>query len=267
MPDSALAAAPRETVWHRAGGGSALVFIHGVGMDAGIWQPQVAEFIRGRTVITYDMLGHGGSTLPPESPTLGDYAVQLAALLDQLGIVRAALVGHSMGALVALQFALTHPGRVSRLVAMNAVYQRSVRQREAVERRAASLGDVSAAAGVRSTIARWFGDPVPAPLHEAAGRVAALLMRADPVGYARTYRLFATADRLQEGMLHRLAMPALFLTGALDPNSTPEMSYAMAVEAPLGRAEVLPGERHMMALTTPALVNARLRAFLDAPEG
>jgi pimeloyl-ACP methyl ester carboxylesterase len=63
-------------------------------------------------VIVYDMLGHGDSALPAADVTLRDYADQLAGLLNHLGIA-ANVVGHSMGALVALEFALAHPERVA----------------------------------------------------------------------------------------------------------------------------------------------------------
>ena len=90
------------------------------------------------------------------------------------------------------------------------------------------------------------------------------LANVDPVGYARTYTVFATADGEHREPLKRLAVPALFITGAGDANSSPAMSQAMARLAPLGRAEIVPGERHMMALTKPDDINRRLAAFLSA---
>ena len=84
----------------------------------------------------------------------------------------------------------------------------------------------------------------------------------DPVGYARTYRLFASSDDAHVGRLTQLTVPALFLTGECDPNSSPAMSFAMAATAPRGRAEIIANERHMMNVTEPARVNERLLAFL-----
>ena len=68
----------------------------------------------------------------------------------------------------------------------------------------------------------------------------------NPVGYQRTYRLFATSDHVHRHRLVGLAKPALYLTGADDPNSSPEMSQAMARLTPQGKAEIVPGERHMI---------------------
>jgi pimeloyl-ACP methyl ester carboxylesterase len=253
----------------RSGAGRAsVVLIHGVGMNQSVWAPQIDPLTAANyQVVVYDMFGHGASALPPVKPTLDDYAAQLEQLLDSLGIGPAHVAGHSMGALVALEFALTRASRTLSVAALNAVYDRSPAQREAVMSRAATLGDApadtAANAGVDATLKRWFGDPVPAHLTQATQAVRHLLLSVDPVGYARTYRLFACSDDVHVGRLASLAVPALFLTGECDLNSSPEMSHAMAAAAPFGQADVLAGARHMMNVSHPAEVSARLHAFFD----
>ncbi|MEC5406404.1 alpha/beta fold hydrolase [Paraburkholderia sp. MPAMCS5] len=239
-----------------------VVLIHGVGMNQSVWAPQIDALTESYEVLVYDMLGHGQSALPTATPTLAEYAAQLEALLDALKVERAHVVGHSMGALVALEFALTHPRRALSVAALNAVYDRTPEQREAVMTRAASLDETAQNAGIDATLSRWFGDPVPGHLTQAAQAVRTLLLSVDPLGYARTYRLFASSDDAHVGRLASLALPALFLTGEGDPNSSPAMSRAMAAAAPDGRAEILPDARHMMNVTDPERVNQRLLAFL-----
>lgn len=239
-----------------------VVLIHGVGMNHSVWSPQIDALTARYRVVAYDMLGHGGSALPTAAPTLDEYGSQLERLLDALEIERAHVVGHSMGALVALEFALTHPNRAISVVALNAVYDRTPGQRAAVMNRAATLGDAPAVTGVDATLERWFGDPVPAHLTQAAEAVRELLLSVDPVGYARTYQLFACSDGAHVGRMSSLAMPALFLTGECDANSNPPMSLAMAATAPYGRAQIIANERHMMNVTSPAQVNERLLEFL-----
>jgi (E)-2-((N-methylformamido)methylene)succinate hydrolase len=239
-----------------------VVLIHGVGMNRSVWAPQVDALTTRFQVLAYDMPGHGESALPSAEPTLAEYAMQLAALLDALKIERAHIVGHSMGALVALEFALTHPSRTSSVAALNAVYDRTPEQRAAVMDRASTLDAGARDAGVDATIARWFGVPVPAHLEAAARDLRTLLLTVNPEGYARTYRLFASSDAVHVGRLGALAMPALFLTGEFDPNSSPAMSEAMAAASRDGRAEIIDGARHMMNVTDASRVNERLGAFL-----
>jgi pimeloyl-ACP methyl ester carboxylesterase len=265
-PSRARGLLPDGTRYALYGQGPAIVFIHGVGLQQDVWVPQILGFARDHTVVTFDMLGHGGSPLPPETPTLADYADQVGRLLDQLGLARAHVVGHSMGALVALEFALQAPARCLSVSALNAVYCRTEAQGAAVMARVRSLQDRSVQDGIEPTLARWFGDPVPPALHTTAQLCRRLLAEVHPTGYARTYALFATSDRAHEDRLATLKPPALFMTGEFDPNSTPAMSQAMAAVVPGARCRVLAGERHMMGLTGAPAVHDELLPFLLAAE-
>lgn len=270
MADAALewtrAAAPDGTSFIRAGSGAPVLFIHGVGMNAAIWQPQIERMADRWDVIAIDMLGHGRSPLPPQVPELADYARQAIRLLDHLGLNSVSVVGHSMGALVAQELALLAPERVSRIVSLNAVFRRPPDLAEAVRERAAALTGHGDTAGAAQTIARWFGDPISAELMAAAEKTAAALGEVDPEGYARTYRLFARADSDHAERLPALAMPALFITGSEDKNSSPAMSAAMARLAPHGRCTVLGGERHMMAVAAPDFTTRHIVDFLTDGE-
>lgn len=245
------------------GEGAPVVCIHGVGMQQAIWAPQVAALAARHRVVTYDMLGHGASRVPPQDVQLADYARQLADLLDHLRIDASAVIGHSMGALVALEFALRYPERATRVVALNATFNRTPEQRARVLARAEELECAGVAATMDSTIERWFGKPVPADLQAYAGLAAELMAQVHPVGYARSYRLFATSDAAHAGRLHQLRMPVLFMTGEFDPNSTPAMSEAMANQVPQAQWVVVKDARHKMPLTCAQEVNERLLRFLD----
>jgi flavin reductase (DIM6/NTAB) family NADH-FMN oxidoreductase RutF/pimeloyl-ACP methyl ester carboxylesterase len=267
MPARLRGGASAGTGYIRAGAGEPLLLIHGVGMNAAIWQPQIELLKERYDVVAIDMLGHGESRLPPENPVLADYAGQVIELLDHLGLDRVSIVGHSMGALVAQEVALRAPQRVRRIVSLNAVFRRPPSLARAVRERAAGLNGHHHGSGVDATIARWFGDPVPAGLADAAAKARDALTRVDPEGYTRTYRLFAHADADHVERLPDLAMPALFMTGSDDANSSPAMSAAMARLAPLGRCVVLDGERHMMALASPEKVTRHIADFLQADAG
>ncbi|MGQ3032231.1 MAG: alpha/beta fold hydrolase, partial [Ferrovibrionaceae bacterium] len=146
--------APDGTGFIRAGAGTPVLFIHGVGMNAAIWQPQIERMTDRFDVVAIDMLGHGQSPLPPQHPELADYADQAVRLLDHLGLDKVFVVGHSMGALVAQELALRAPGRVRRIVSLNAVFRRPPELTEAVRQRAAALTGRGDAAGTAQTIAR-----------------------------------------------------------------------------------------------------------------
>lgn len=251
-----------STAYAERGKGEPLLFIHGVGMRAEAWTPQIAEFSSTHRVVALDLIGHGRSALSPVPKDLGDYVAQARGLTEALGLSGVTVIGHSLGALVALGLALDRPGSVRRVAALNAVYCRDAESRHAVEARAAEIASKGDAGDVEVPLRRWFGeaaDPRYADVHAA---VKGWLLGVNPQGYAAAYRVFAMSDRAHEGRLQGLSMPALFATGPGDPNSTPAMSEAMAAEAPKARAEIIAGARHMMNLVEVDEVNAMLRRFI-----
>jgi len=251
-----------RTAYLESGTGAALVLIHGVGLNASVWQPQIDAFDGAYRVIAYDTLGHGASTLPPSSATLWEYVTQLHGLLDSLDIQRAVLLGHSMGALIAILFALEHGQRVQAMIAANPVYRRPQVQLAVSRKRVRELERGGPQATLDEALERWFGDAdgLDSPRVE---QVAKWIRQADPRGYAWAYRAFAEADPLIDGRLAELEVPALFVTGELDPNSTPAMARALASEAPLGQAMVLDGERHMMTYASAPRFNGVVTEFLN----
>jgi pimeloyl-ACP methyl ester carboxylesterase len=99
--------------YERAGAGFPLVFLHAGIADARMWEPQVAAFAKQIDVIRPDQRGFGKSELPSNPWSPGD---DLLALIDDLALKPAHLVGCSMGGGVSIDFALDHPDMISKLV-------------------------------------------------------------------------------------------------------------------------------------------------------
>ena len=101
--------------WESAGEGAGVVFLHPGLWDSRVWDEQFGVFSRTYRVLRYDLRGYGSSSRPePGRPY--SHVADLAAVMDAAGVDRAALIGNSMGARVAVDFALTHPGRVAALI-------------------------------------------------------------------------------------------------------------------------------------------------------
>jgi len=248
------------------GQGPALVLIHGVGLDLAMWDGMVPLLARDYTVVRYDMLGHGASAKPPGQRSLGDFQRQLTALVDYLEIERAAVVGFSMGALVAQAFALAEPDRLARLVLMNGVYDRPPQAREAVGARLAQAEADGPAANVAPALARWFTDDFAKTRPEVLAGVRARLESNDKRGFLAAYRVFATADAELAGRLGDISAPTLVMTADGDTGSTPVMTVAMATAIPGARSTVLKDLRHMAPVEAPDLVADLLSAFLSGRE-
>jgi pimeloyl-ACP methyl ester carboxylesterase len=96
-----------------------VVMLHGFLGNLAVWHLYMAPILRREyRVTTYDLRGHGYSSVTPTGYTAAEMAQDLRCLLDELGIERPILVGHSFGADVALYFSLLYPERVAKLVAL-----------------------------------------------------------------------------------------------------------------------------------------------------
>ena len=240
---------------------SPLIFIHGVGMRGDVWAPQVEYFSNDYQVITYDFLGHGESPLPSEEPVLDDYVEQLNNLLKHLDLSVISLVGHSMGALISVAFALRYPEKVKALVPINIAFNRNEEAQKGVLNRANQILQANKILNIEQTLERWFKNKTSADDLIKIDKVRNWLANASPQGYGRAYRLFALSDKVFLNKLSQLRPPVLYLTGDEDPNSTPAMSQQMAEETPNGSSNSLTGEAHMMSYIAANKVNPIIEQF------
>ncbi|MBV8609052.1 MAG: alpha/beta fold hydrolase, partial [Singulisphaera sp.] len=104
--------------YQQTGSGPDVVLVHGLTGDLSIWFlcRAMQELGGSHRVTAYDLRGHGYSDVPPDGYTSADHAGDLVALMDQLGIDRASVVGHSYGGVIALHAAVLAPGRFEAVV-------------------------------------------------------------------------------------------------------------------------------------------------------
>ncbi|WP_299896602.1 alpha/beta hydrolase [uncultured Ruegeria sp.] len=239
----------------QTGTGPEILLLHGVGLRAEAWGAQLDELASEARLTAPDMPGHGESPLSFFDTELSEYSEAARNVLGSLnGPVL--VVGHSMGAMIALDLAAKAPDRICGVVAMNAVFERGAKAAQAVQERAAGL-DGETPVDPNSTLRRWFGD-IGSPERDACRE---WLMAMDPAAYKLTYTVFAQSQNPLRDELEKLGCPALFLTGSLEPNSTPDMSRKMAEVTPNGRALIIDGAAHMMPMTHSIQVNAAVSSF------
>ena len=246
--------------FYQAGAGTPVLLLHGVGLRAECWISQIRILRRTCEVFAVDLPGHGESQNPSgEKATLEDYSLRIGEFIKNVVRRPAVVVGHSVGALMALDVAFRFPRWCTGVAALNAVYRRPSSAKNAVLSRAKMLqnGDDI----VDATIARWFGEKPAGRAQRAAFFCRKWLSSVDRLEYASLYRVFAEEDGPADNALSRLDVPALFLTGVDDINSVPSMSHAMAAQAPHGRAVIVNGG-HLTQMSHAREVNHALSAFV-----
>lgn len=240
-----------------AGQGTPVFLLHGVGMRAEAWGPQIEALSAKAHVIAADMPGHGESDLLAGDPRLPEYVAWAAEVIEALGVAPCAVAGHSMGSLIAAGLAVSRPDLVARVALVNGVHRRAPEARAAVLARA---DEIAAGHGsIEGPLDRWFAPEE----HQWRAQVGQWLREVPQAGYAAAYRAFAEGDGVYADRIGEITCPLLALTGEGDANSTPQMSETMAAMAPKGRATIIKGHRHMVNLTAAEAVSQEMRHWLE----
>jgi len=241
-----------------------VVLIHGLGLTRASTWGQIAPVLAQRfRVLAYDLPGHGETALPDARVTLTALGAHLVALLDELGIARAALAGFSLGGMINRRCALDHPGRVSALAILNSPHDRGEEQQRIVEDRARATAAGGPAAGIDVTLARWFTEGF---RRDHADRVAAvrdIVLANDPANYAAHRRVLAEGVRELIAPDPPITRPTLVMTCEHDSGSTPAMSHAIASEIPGAETRIIPQLQHLGLIERPGLFAHPVQDFLD----
>jgi pimeloyl-ACP methyl ester carboxylesterase len=116
------------------GGAPPLVLLHGLSANANSFVGLAAAGLAPRfRVVAPDLRGRGRSDAPPHGYRMADHAADVIGLLDALGLDRVTLGGHSFGAYLALYIAAQFPGRVDRLVLLDAAMRMNPQVREPIK--------------------------------------------------------------------------------------------------------------------------------------
>lgn len=254
-----------EVAYDDVGSGPAVVLIHGFPLNRRMWQPQLTALAAaGYRVIAPDLRGFGESA-PGDGPwTMERFADDVAVLLDRLGILRAAVVGMSMGGYVLLTLLERHPSKVAAAVWL---CSRASGDDEVGKARRTQLAD-EVEAGRPQVVTGAFSDALFAPqtpkLQPALiTEVAAFMQSASLQGLAGGLR--ALRDRKDyTPLLGRFGRPALVFGAEHDRAVPAEQARQLAAGLPHATYHLIPEAGHMANLEQPDEVNRRLLDFLAA---
>ncbi len=244
------------------GAGPAVVLVHGFGLDMRMWEPQARHLAARFQVVRYDVRGFGASG--PFDPAVGyTHAGDLLALLDHLGIEKAALAGLSFGGRVVTQAALCAPDRIVGLVLLDSVLDGvpwdpgSVSASDSTVREARDRGLLAGRAA-------WLEHPLfaAARQHPRLARQLEEMVAGYPGQHWSGHDPHEEHEPALIETLEKLAMPVLVLIGEHDVPCFKEMSAVLARRIPGARYHVVPGAGHMINMERPGTVNELLADFL-----
>jgi 3-oxoadipate enol-lactonase len=244
-------------------GEPAIVLLHGLLFDGGMWRGQLeALSARGR-VIVIDGPGHGKSEPPPRF-TMEEHADALYDALGELAVECALLVGLSWGGMVAMRLALQHPEKVAGLALLDTsaepqtiVERLRYRAFIAVHRR---LG-VPHGMFVEEVAPLMFAPRTLAERPELLEATYRRTMGFDREGVARAALAVVVRRKNILDKVGRIRVPTLVMCGREDRAAPPEKSENLARTIPGARLVILEGVGHMSTLEDPAAVNEHLVPF------
>ncbi len=237
-----------------------VVFVHGAGLDHSVWLLQSRYLAHhGHNVSAVDLPGHGQSEGPAltDIQSMADWVVKV---LDACAVQRASVVGHSMGALVALETGARAPERVERLALLGAsvpmpVSDALLEAARANDRRAHDMINLWG----HSRAAQMGGNPVPGLWMSA--QTLRLLERSRP---GVLHRDLNACNTYQQGLesARRLRCPVLLLLARHDRMTPPKNSEELVRNIPDTQVLLLEECGHEMMSEQPDAVVDALKEFL-----
>lgn len=253
-------------MYERRGTGPPLVLCHAFGVNRTMWEGQVEAFLSTHDVITFDQRGCGESDHPaprenePDPYTIDTFSEDLAAVLDDLGIARARILGESMGGATALRFAIRWPERVEALILVSTM---ASRLHGKIVARAREVERVAAERGLAEAVRFYFRGPLLAGVPQGPAWEAQIerwAAAATPQGFLGTYRV--TIDRpSMADALGAIRAPTLILVGEKDALYLEEADL-MRRRIPGSRKVVMPGVGHAINVEDPAGFEREVLDFL-----
>ena len=262
--------------YEEAGAGTPVVFVHEFAGDYRTWEPQMRRFARTHRCVTFSQRGYPPSDIPDDAARYGqDIArADVVALIDALGIERAHVVGHSMGAYTALHVGIQHPQRCISVTAAGCGW--------------GSLADPAARAAMRAQAAETSKMFIEKGMDAAAVLYTDNPTRntqkyKDPRGYAEFVRMLAehsakghsmTMAMLQakrptlwdmDADLKKFSVPLLIIVGDEDETCL-DGSVFLKRTAPTAGLLVVPRSGHTITSEEPDVVNAALAELFAAAE-
>jgi 3-oxoadipate enol-lactonase len=231
--------------------GPTVVFLNSLGSDFRIWQEVVPAFLDRFRVILYDKRGHGLSDAPPAPYTMDDHADDLLGLLDLLRVGSAALVGVSVGGMIAQRVAVRAPERVKALVLCGTAAKIGTPETWA-ERIAAVEG-----AGIDSIadriLERWFAASFRKTRIDDYTGWKNMLVRTPTHGYVGTCASIRDADLTADAA--RIKAPTLCAAGEEDGSTPPDLVRNTASLIPGARFEIIDRAGHIPCIEQPVVLS------------
>ena len=233
--------------------GIPIVFIHGVGLDHNIWDPQINEF--DNTVLIYDILGHGRTPLNKEKISFDDFSDQIIDLIDELKFDKIHLVGFSIGSLIARNFGTKFSDRLKSLTLLCSIFNRSDNEQKIVNERFEQTKKDKKL--TKDALNRWFNKDFIEKNPLISDKIFSILNNNNMDNFIKVYSLFV--NHKDNEKFENINVKTLVITGEGDVGSTPEMSDNLSKKIKNSEVKIIPVGKHLCSIECSYDVNKAIK--------
>ena len=237
--------------------GIPIVFIHGVGLDHNIWDPQIDEF--DNTVLIYDILGHGRTPLNKEKISFDDFSDQIIDLIDELKFSKIHLIGFSIGSLIARNFATRFNDRLKSLTLLCSIFNRSDNEQKIVNERFEQTKKDKKL--TKDALNRWFNKDFIEKNPLISDKIFSILNNNNMDNFIKVYSLFV--NHKDNEKFENINVKTLVMTGEGDVGSTPEMSDNLSKKIKNSEVKIIPVGKHLCSIECSYDVNKAIKDHIQ----
>jgi len=241
--------------------GSALIFVHGVGSTAAIWDPQLRAFGAAHRCAAVELRGNGVPKPEPEPVRISraGYAQDALAVADALGFERFTVVGCSLGGVVAFELWRAAPERVAAMAIVGsfALYPNAREAADGMKAAVRAAGSMPAFARARAAKLGLAPERMAETIEQMACKDVESYLAATEATWTGDYR----------NTLPAISVPVLVTCGERDAVAPPELAREIAAAIPGARLAFVPNAGHVANADNPEAFNALLREFLQGADG
>ena len=245
--------------YHRQGEGPEVVLVHGFLGSSKIFEPLTNHLVQRFSVTTIDLPGFGNSVDIPVPSTVGDLSELVVDTVQSAGVRQFSVLGHSLGAWIALELSLQHSELLEKIVIYGGspdghcpdrfeTYEKSIARirAEGIESFAAELAG------------KWFRRGVEDPMYALAREAGKNADEKSSISHIKSWNSWRTRDRLGQ-----IITPTLIVCGDNDRSTHPSLSFEMWEKIKPSHLFIVPNAGHIAHLEQTNEFNSLVGKFLE----
>lgn len=244
-----------ELYYREQGKGSPIVFIHGWLDDNSVWNSQMEYFSKDHRVIAYDQRGHGRSDKPEKGYSIRTLSDDLYNFTQKLNIGQFTLVGHSLGGMAAMVFALEHPEKVSKLVLISTTAKTNTSMRIMLWLLIHALPYSIFADG--SVDFRYYK-----PSKQIKAEAMDRALRTPKYAACESLRELCANYDIRD-RVSSIKVPTLIIVGDKDTSAPVNLSRYLRRQIEGSKLAIIPDSKHIPMIDRAALVNGVIGEFIS----